>query len=365
MRISTPIRRRATIAVLSATVAGACLYLAGCSQAPTTPNPASPVGEQTKQATQAVSQSLAGPGATLSVSLPQAVPSSLATPLGTVTMPQLPNPVATAAELATERALAPTVMADRIATATAFAEPVLQADYGSWSFSIFRDPGDAYQIAPRLYGSVRFDDGSVAGLKAYAKANQDLAAQLASQAGQGEQGEQRATEVSITFRNYVSAESFDKWAAGASLHVEYTDLAVEYERDPRLPTPPVNCPDCAEEGPPYALRIQTQPADAEPLSQGRVEEALSLQKKEESAKGYRLSQVRGVYFTRAKIDSGKLPTIARDPQVFLADVTFEAIRRQLRAKGVPNADATVLSSGGAQELLFWQMQTLGLDNFAK
>lgn len=287
--------------------------------------------------------------------LPGPVPSHVASPL--------PNPVETAQVIATERALAPTVLAAQSATAKAFYEllttPVLVKDYGSWSFRAFRhriyDPGPTWNVSVHI----KYDTGSVKSLRLYAISNSELAHRMAAEAG----GEQ--VRVLVTFRNYLTVEQFNKWALAMGIHPDYTELRVIYGMDP-LYTPIPNDRRTPKFLPGDVLRVVPVAGDVAPLPRARVEEELAKQKKNAFASGYLLRELKGVYFTVATVEAKQLPTITEDPSVFLTDISYDWARHELRVAEVIDIDnIRVYNTSPMPESVFRYMEQFGLDNFTK
>ena len=67
----------------------------------------------------------------------------------------------------------------------------------------------------------------------------------------------------------------------------------------------------------------------------------------------------GVSFTRAWVDSSRLPAIANDPLVYLADVTPNVVRTDLAKAGVADAGTTAIEV----DTPFPAMEHFGLDSF--
>ncbi len=289
------------------------------------------------------------PEAVATILLPQPVPSIHA----------IPSPVATGQAIATEhaeaRAKAPTIEAERAATATAIARPVLQKDYGSWSFIVFlRQETINYRPGWRLIANARYVI-TTEGLKTHARHNQELARRLADEYGS------KQAEVFITFHTYVSPEQFNRWASDVGIRPRHTDLRVLYDRDPLFTPIPYKGRDVS---PDYRagdlLRVDSIPGDAEPLPRSRLDEALAAQGREYSALGYKLRELKGVYFTSAIVEARQLPRIAGDPSVFLADVTYPWIRHELRVAGVEDADEVrILTVDSSHAEIFRSIEDVG------
>lgn len=206
-------------------------------------------------------------------------------------------------------------------------KPIPAHDFGTWSYTAGREDDGALVI------HVRYDDRSIAGLRAYATANRTLAQQLAREGGQA--------EVQITFRAPVSPDEFRTWAASTGLKVKTVTLRT-VEGDGRRST------------------LGVHPQATDPLPQAAIDRRLaSVSQTQRSGKLIGPLTVQGVITVTASVDAKRLPSIAGDPRVFLADVTPAVTRRALTTAGVSDAArGTVFVKPP-----FWQMEDLGLDNF--
>lgn len=328
------------VSVAALLLAGACLSLAGCGQVQ---------NEKVAQGTPGIM-----PAAEKTRQLPGPMPSQVVMP---------PNPVETAYAVATDKALAPTVLAAQSATAKAFhdllATPVLAKDYGSWSFTASRnriyDPGPKWQVLV----NINRDTSSVRGLQSYAISNSQLAYQVAKQ----HEGHQ--LQVQITLRNYMSVEQFNKWVSATGIQPKYEELRVIYDRDPLYTPIPRRSKD-AEFVPDDVLRVDSEFGDAEPLPRSRVDQALNTQKETARTYGYVLRELKGVYFTVAMVEAKRLPRIAEDPSVFLADISYYWVLYELKASGAVDMDTIrITNSSPMPESVFRYMEQFGLDKFAK
>lgn len=282
------------------------IVLAGCGQSPTSEVPA------TYPATE-----------TLAVPLPIST--------GEGNGFDYPQPVETSEALLTQLVVGATVLAE---TATAHAllptatmspppptpERVSQRTFETWSYR-------AFSISGRVYADIRYDNDSVASLKAYAKANRQLADQLAAQGSQA--------DVYITFNRFVTPEEFRVWAPARGLSIERSDLRT-----------------MGPDGREGTLGHRAHPYDKEIQPLDRLDEFLEP--------GW---TVRGVYWTVATVDTARLPELASDSLVFLADVTSNVARNDLVAAGWLGAEEASISVNGG-EPPFGSMEDLGLEHFA-
>jgi hypothetical protein len=273
----------------------------------------------------------------------------------------IPNPIGTANAVATYTAAAPTIRAAQAATAETYhnleTTPVVVRDYGSWSFTATRDWPNVLDLATwdvRVHFERKI--GSVQDLKSYAESNNELAGQLAQEGGD------EPVQVLVTFRSYMSPEEFNQWASALGIHPTYVELRVVYDRDP-LYTPSPYQGTGQEIEPPSVLRIDCSDGDPEALPQARVDEALAQQGKVALDEGYKLREVKGLYFTVATVQAKQLPMIATNDLVFLADISYEWAVHDLEAnEGVKRERVITMPIPTS---VFPSMEQVGLGNFAK
>jgi hypothetical protein len=210
------------------------------------------------------------------------------------------------------------------------AAEVLERDYGVWGYKVSR-----YVDAPTTTsGNINYDFDTVAELNAFAAANQVLATSLASRGGQA--------EVYVTFRTYLTPEQFRAWIRARGANVGQSMLRTVY-------------PD-GQEG---TLGQGSHQGDTEPLPQDRLDKALQIQLRGEVK--YALT-LRGLYYTLITVDATRLPEIAADPLVFIANVTPNVVRNELHAVGWQTQEKSLFVNPPTP---FWKMEELGLENFAR
>lgn len=196
-----------------------------------------------------------------------------------------------------------------------------QRDYGSWSYSAGR------AVHGRLDAHVWYDTSSIAGLRAYAAANRALADQLARAGGRA--------EVQVTFRVPMALDTFRIWATSVGLTVQAVDIRTLDTQGMRS-------------------TLGVFPRGGDPLPQTVIDRQLGSA----SQKVGPLT-VTGVTNARGTVEAARLPAIAADAQVFLADVTATVVRRELGVAGEADAAQTVVTV----QPPFWHMEALGLGNF--
>jgi hypothetical protein len=199
--------------------------------------------------------------------------------------------------------------------------PVHSRDHGDWKYIAGRDQHG------RLMATVKYDDRSVGGLRAYAAANQGLLRQLARDGGQA--------DIQVTFRGPVELNAFRAWVATRGLSVEEVTLRMVDARGTRW-------------------TIGAFPSDKDPLPQAAIDRQIA-----KSSEVAGPLTMRGVITVRGRVDAARLLDIAADAQVFLADVTPTVVPRDLQAAGVEDAAQALVNVPPA----FWQMESLGLQHF--
>ena len=198
-------------------------------------------------------------------------------------------------------------------------ERSMERDYGAWSF------GAASATGYGVSAMVKYDHDSVQSLIDYALANRALATQLATRGGQ--------VEVRITFNTFVTPEEFREWVATRGLTIQRSTLRT-----------------AGPNGREGTMGQGAHEGDTGPLPEERLYDMVDP--------GW---AIRGVYFTIATVDAIRLPELALDPLVFVADLTPYKVRDELIAAGWPGAEqATVYIDA---ETPFWAIEDLGLENF--
>jgi hypothetical protein len=205
-------------------------------------------------------------------------------------------------------------------------EQVQERNYGVWRYKAGRHSDFGIAV------NIHYDLSSVAALRNYAAANQALATQLASGGGQA--------EVYVTFRTYIAPEQFRAWVRAKGVTVVRSMLR-SIEPNGNLGT----------------VGQGTHPGDTEPLPQDRLDEALVRGPRDPSA------TLRGLYFTIITVQASRLPEIAADPLVFIADVTPNVVRNELAAAGWEGVDQATI--GVFPNSPFYMMEEFGLENFAR
>ena len=193
------------------------------------------------------------------------------------------------------------------------------------------------------------------------RANQELARQLARQGGDA--------DVRITFRTYLSPDQFITWATQEKLQIKHVQLGVLYEPDPPSLTP-VPCPTCP--GSDLVTRlswlgVEAQPGDPALWLKTRIAEAVAQRNQKVRSNRYRVQKVQGICFISTTVPAQQLPALANDPQVFLAEVTGEFLRRQVRAAGITEQVRIEYDPASASwsNNSFPQIEKLGPDNLTK
>ena len=186
---------------------------------------------------------------------------------------------------------------------------IAQRDFGAWSYSAVRSTADGL-----VHPTVRFDQSSASGLRAYAAANKALASEIAHSPG--------SASVIITFAQLLQVEQFRRWAASYSLNIEVISFRTVGPNGVR-----------------GSIGVMPEKGDTLPKVVGPHE------------------QIKGIFGVSAKIAQGQLPALAADPLVFLADVTRNVIEHDLRALNIPDGQQSAVVYLGSP---FWHMEDLGL-----
>jgi hypothetical protein len=191
-------------------------------------------------------------------------------------------------------------------------------DFGAWSYYI-ADREDGW-----LRAMVTFDHNSVKGIRDFADANRVLANQLADSTDQ--------VEVEVTFRELMTPEEHRAWATAAG--ITYFDNVHMMADDPLS----------------GSAEMVVRVGSPQPPPQTRYDE--------EKAAHNLNDRIQGIDSFRGKVDASRLPAIAADPKVFVADVTMNVVRNDLRAAGITDR-ADIHNS----VVVFYFMKQLGLENF--
>lgn len=223
-----------------------------------------------------------------------------------------------------------TAVAQRIATLSALTTQIAQQprglirehDFGAWSYKAWREENGMVQA------SVGFDSSSVAGLQAYAAANRDLAAQLATGGDD--------IDVQVVFRRVLTPTEYLAWSASAGMDwYEYISF---------------NATDTRGHGGSGSIVSDS----SDPWPQGGVNRFLDTGR----TAPYGPLTINGPFEVDGKIAANRLLTVANDPRVFVVDVTSYVISSELEAANVVmdwvNVDPPPIFSA---------MLALGLENF--
>ncbi len=255
----------------------------------------------------------------VTISLPTVTVGVGQTPTGAPTLPVGQTPT-----------LAPTAYVGQTVTAEVphiYEEPseeVRRANFGSWNYKAGRMNDGS------ILATIGYDSRTLQALETYAIDNRLLANQLASLG--------RRAEAYVTFRTYMAPDQFRVWVNSIGAHVNYTELRF-----------------VAIDGVKGFIGIDG--VENDPLPQTLLEREIEFA----TSHGH-LQTLPGVYFAYITVDAIRLPQIAADPLVYLADVTPEAVRQDLAAAGVQGAEqASVVLFPPSP---FWKMENdFGLENF--
>lgn len=204
-----------------------------------------------------------------------------------------------------------------------------EGTYPGWSYRAYRE-GDGFVLA-----KVTYDRKSVAGVKAYAKANE------ASAQRQIDRG-QTTLEAEITFRRLLSADEFR--AVMAQSGVPLSRISGYHMRA------------LAADG--QWLTMGGAPTNGELISQTEVidRQMANVQRHDPDAR------FEGVAFVEATLTPAEYQRLIAHPDVFMIDVVKSEIRGDLKQRRVSIKGARGL--GVLQTTKpFWAMQQLGLENF--
>ncbi len=271
--------------------------------------------------------------------LPTRLPGPLLTTIPPMLAPPLSPPYHGMETFCTPTATPPTPDPQATPWPTAVGDESGRRDFGAWgyTYSYGRDWGD-------LFAAVYYDDSSVAGLEAYVQANRALADQLAQLRGDESFSPSRGlARVDLTFRGYVAPEQARAWVQAHTLLVEYAVLRVYDPQGLRLDFT-VLTGDVNDPIPAWYIDRELNPPNVPSC-------------------GPFTMQGGGVFFVTALADPAALPALAADPLVYLADVTPNAVRRDLwqqYQETRTNSFKWVRVQNGSP---FWAMEDLGLEHF--
>lgn len=208
---------------------------------------------------------------------------------------------------------------------------VQERTHPGWSYRAYRE-ADGFVMA-----KVTYDRSTVAGVKAYAKANE---ASAQRQIARG----QSTLEAEITFRRLLSADEFR--AVMAQSGVPLSRISGYHIRA------------LGTDG--HWLTMGGAPTNGELISQTAVidRQMSNLQRHDPDA---RLS---GVAFADATLTPAEYQILLSHPDVFMIDVVKSEIRGDLKQRGVPISGERGLGVLRRTQP-FWAMQQLGLENFVR
>lgn len=203
-------------------------------------------------------------------------------------------------------------------------QEVKRADFGSWGYVARRDGHGVHAV-------VSYNPNSIQSLNAYVEANRTLARQLATNKGQ-------RVVVNVTFHKYLAPDEFRAWAGSMGLDVKSTQLRFLDANDLS-----------------GTIAIDKQPNESSVLPQDNIDAALKSMRSDN-----RLREFLGVFYTNATMDVSRLPALANDPLVFLADVTQNVVSKDLLTSGVQGVGANTVTLNLPTPI--WQMEKFGLMN---
>jgi hypothetical protein len=199
-------------------------------------------------------------------------------------------------------------------------------DFGLWNYDYSYYPSEA-----DVWATVHYDTPSVEAIQAYALANRALAAELAQLPG--------GARVDITFRTYMPLSRLHDWALGHGLYAGSGALRVLDQQGTRADYP-------------FMMQYSYAPPTVPPVPYPSSDEGGSEQ-----------YQVEGVFYISGMVEARRLPDIVADPLVFLADVTPNAVRKDLMSKRpippLPWLDWVTIQPPSP----FRRMEELGLEHF--
>ncbi|PZS02117.1 MAG: hypothetical protein DLM69_04340 [Candidatus Chloroheliales bacterium] len=205
-------------------------------------------------------------------------------------------------------------------------EVVHNADFGTWNYVALKNmngaviynggkkigPGDIYAM---ISYKVQTDDG----VRSYMEANRKLIAQVAKQSGQA--------EVYIYFSPYLPVDQFRSFAQAHGL-----SIAQSFVRATRSdPNTPYTTFETMGFGPHQPGELIAKGVD--PIPQLELEGRFS-----QLTHDFPGLELKGVFYTRAWVNTSELPAITANAQVYYLDVTANVVRSDLAAAGIPNAN---------------------------
>ncbi len=198
-------------------------------------------------------------------------------------------------------------------------------EVGTWSYTT-----KAQQHGP-FTAYININDRTVAGLKQYAETNKALAVELAKT--------KTDARFQLTFRKPVDVPTYRAWAKTTGISY-FSDVILGMVEDNGK-----------------TLTGQIGSGSSDPLPLVNLDSSLAGLKQN----GHLITSV-GITQVRGHADSSVLPALANDPMVFLAEVTPNAIIKELRAGGASDADIDQASIENSSPI-FSLMEQLGLANF--
>jgi len=224
-----------------------------------------------------------------------------------------------------------TVLAQKTATISTLltqiaAEPkgvLKEHDFGAWSYKAWRQDNGVIEAL------VHYDTSSVAGVRAFAAANRDLANQLAP--GTGE------VEVAVVFRQALSVADYMDWSSKSGLD-RYGQIAFSTNN---------------AKGNEAGGSIVSDSSD--PWPQVQVDNFFETARTAPDGP----MTLNGPFEVDGEVTASRLLSVLADPRVFTVDVTAHIIKTELLAANVVAAEWTYVDS----PQLFAAMRRLGLDNF--
>lgn len=208
---------------------------------------------------------------------------------------------------------------------------VQERTYPGWSYRAYRE-ADGFVLA-----KVTYDRGTVAGVKAYAKANE---ASARRQIARG----QTALETEITFRRLLSTDEFR--AVLAQSGVPLSRISGYHLR--------------AVTADGQWVTMGGAPTTGELIGQTEVidRQMSNIQRHDPDAR------FAGVAFAEATLTPAEYQILLSHPDVFMIDVVKSEIRGDLKQRGVPMSGERGLGILRTTQP-FWAMQQLGLENFVR
>ena len=234
----------------------------------------------------------------------------------------VPQPAAVSLPVTQSTAVA-TVAPGSTPTVPAPPDIVKQGSFATWHYTVTRQIINA---APEFHATIRYASSSIGDLKAYASENRQLATQLISTTT-------TPVEVEVTFNTYLQPDQYRQWIADTGFR-------------PRIAS--VRAVDSADLNHRWGVGVSPLGTDVLPQS------ALDLE-----WPGSPDLTVKGVFSVRGNIAPGKLARLLSDPVVFLPDVSYAVVRREMEGTIAPIGFNMTVDLDSP----FWQMEDLGLENF--